>query len=168
MSHRFWCLSRRGPVGQTGFTLIELLISLAILAMIATVAAPVAQVMHQRQQEQELRVALRQIRQAIDQYKLAYDAGRILKKADSNGYPPTLQVLEEGVEDARSPDRRKIYFIRRIPRDPFAPTDLPAWETWGLRSYASDSRSPTAGEDVFDVYSRSDRVGLNGLAYQEW
>jgi general secretion pathway protein G len=151
-----------------GFTLIELLISLAILGLLASLAAPVAQVVYQRHQEQELRSALRQIRSALDQYKAAYDAGRILKVVGASGYPPTLEVLESGVEDIKTPARKKIYFLRKIPRDPFAASDLKPAQTWGLRSYQSDSQMPRPGEDVFDVHSNSTRTGLNGIPYQEW
>ena len=77
-------------------------------------------------------------------------------------------VLERGVDDAKSPERKKIFFLRRIPRDPFAARGVKAMETWGLRSYRSEAASPQSGDDVFDVYSRSDRVGLNGIAYKEW
>lgn len=85
--------------GRRGFSLIELLISLAILALLATMAAPLMELTHKRQQEQELRAALREIRQAIDAYKQAVDEGKITRKADETGYPPSLKVLYEGVEE---------------------------------------------------------------------
>ncbi|WP_369907948.1 type II secretion system protein [Limnohabitans sp. Jir72] len=169
MTCRQRCL-RTVRAGTTcaGFTLIELVISLAILGLIATMAAPVAQVMYQRHQEEDLRLALRQVRLAIDQYKAAYDAGRIIKTVDASGYPATLEVLVNGIEDVKSPERKKIYFIRKIPRDPFAPSGMKSLDTWGLRSYKSDAQSPRRGEDVFDVYSLSERTGLNGIPYREW
>lgn len=155
-------------VRRAGFTLIELVVSLAILALIATMAAPMGKVVIQRNKEQDLRKSLRQIRDAIDAYKLAYDTGHILKKVDVTGYPPTLDVLEEGIEDAKSATPKKIYFLRRVPADPFAEPNIPPAETWGLRSYASSSHNPAKGEDVFDVYSKSEAKGLNGIPYREW
>ncbi len=153
---------------RSGFTLIELVVSLAILALLATMAAPMGEVVVQRNKEQELRKSLRQIRDAIDAYKQAYDDGRILKKVEATGYPPSLEVLEEGVPDSKSPQEKMIYFLRKLPRDPFASPDLPAKDTWGLRSYASSASSPQKGDDVFDVYSLSEKKGLNGVLYRDW
>lgn len=153
---------------QSGFTLLELVISLAILAMVATMAIPLGKVVNQREKEQDLRKALRQIRDGIDAYKQAYDAGSMLKKVDESGYPPNLEILEEGVEDAKSPTHKKIFFLRKVPRDPFAPSELRPADTWGLRSYASDPKSPAKGADVFDVYSKAEGNGLNGVPYREW
>ncbi len=151
-----------------GFTLIELVITVAIVAILASAALPLAQVATQRAKEQELRIALRQIREAIDTYKQAADDGRIEKKVDDSGYPADLEVLVTGVEDIKKPDKPKIYFLRRLPRDPFALDYAEAQETWGLRSYESPPDEPHEGKDVFDVYSRSGGVGLNGVPYKEW
>jgi general secretion pathway protein G len=158
------------PAWQTsGFTLIELVVTLAILAILATIALPTAQVAVQRSKEQELRAALREIRGAIDSYKRASDDGRIRREANASGYPPNLVVLVEGVEDQRSPKRAKLYFLRRLPRDPMHPdSSIPAEQTWLLRSYASEPDEPKDGEDVYDVVSRSAKVGLNGVAYRRW
>ena len=145
-----------------GFTLIELLIVVAIVALLASVAAPLAELGYQRGKEQELRVALREIREAIDAYKRAGDEGRIEKKADGSGYPESLKVLVEGVEEKTNPSKAKIFFLRRVPKDPMTGED------WGLRSYASTADSPQAGNDVFDVYSKSDGLGLNKIPYREW
>jgi len=153
-----------------GFTLVELVITVAIVSLLATAVIPSAQLMYQRQRESELRDALRTLRTAIDAYKKASEAGRIKKEADKSGYPPDLQALVDGVEDASSPKEGvKVYFLRRVPRDPFWPdaTSAPA-DTWGLRSYASSPDDPQPGDDVFDVYSRSSRVGLNGVPYRDW
>jgi general secretion pathway protein G len=151
-----------------GFTFIELAVTVAIVGLLASVAAPLAHLAVQRTKEQELRTGLRQIRTAIDAYKRAADEGRVAKKADETGYPRALEVLVEGVEDLKHPDRRKIYFLRRVPRDPFAEPTVGAAETWGRRSYASPPQSPVEGGDVFDVYSRTAGAGLNGIAYREW
>ena len=101
-----------------GFTLIELLVTVAIIGLLASIALPMTELVVQRSKEQELRVALREIRTAIDAYRKVWDEGRIQKSVDDSGYPKSLEVLVEGVEDAKSPKRAKIYFLRRIPRDP--------------------------------------------------
>ena len=145
-----------------GFTLIELLIVVAIVALLASIAAPLAELTYQRGKEQELRHALREIREAIDAYKRAADDGKIERKADMSGFPASLKVLVEGVPDKTSPEQTKIYFLRRIPKDPLTGED------WGLRSYASPASDPQPGKDVYDVYSRSDEVGLNKVPYREW
>jgi general secretion pathway protein G len=145
-----------------GFTLVELLVVVAIVGLLASIAAPLAEMSWQRGKEQELRHALRQIREAIDAYKRASDEGKIERKADASGYPPTLAVLVDGVEDKQDPEKSKIFFLRRVPRDPMTGED------WGLRSYASPANDPQPGKDVYDVYSRSEEVGLNRVPYREW
>lgn len=163
------------PGKHQGFTLIELMIVVAIMAILATAALPLRELMVKREKEQELRVALRQIRTAIDAYKQATDEGKIAKKADESGYPPRLEELFMGVQDIKSPDKKIIYFLRRLPRDPmFTELDVagieitPAADTWGKRSYESPWDSPKEGDDVYDVYSRSEAIGLNGIPYKEW
>lgn len=158
----------RTPAGR-GFTLVELMVTLAVLAVLATLAVPMAQVAVQRQKEQELRLALREVRAAIDAYKRAHDAGLVRRVVGASGYPPDLQVLVDGVENQRDPQRRKLYFLRRIPRDPMAPDDaVPAAETWQLRAYASEPDEPQPGADVYDILSRSPQPGLNGVPYRQW
>ena len=156
------------PKRRHGFTLIEMIVALAILALLASVAVPFADVAIQRKKEDELRHALRTIRDAIDDYHRAVEDGRIARTLGSNGYPRSLQALVDGVEDEKSPQKKRIYFLRRIPRDPLAPGDEPAEKTWGLRSYASSADEPHPGDDVYDIYSRSDKVGLNGIRYRQW
>lgn len=153
----------------SGFTLIELLVTLAILGLLGTLLLPVAEVAVQRRDEQVLRRALREIRGGLDAYKKAADEGRVAKAADASGYPARLALLVDGVPDLRSTRGGKIYFLRRLPRDPFAPErDLADADTWGKRSYASEPDEPREGDDVYDVHSRSERVGLNGIPYKQW
>ena len=155
---------------QRGFTLIELLVTLAIVALLSTIALPMTELAVQRSKEQDLRHALREIRSAIDAYKQAYDEGRIPTAVGKTGYPPNLNILVEGIDDKSDPTGKlKIYFLRRIPRDPFA-TDasLSAAETWGKRSYASPADNPQEGEDIYDVYTRSTANDLRGIPYREW
>lgn len=152
-----------------GFTLIELVITVAIVAILASVAMPLNELVVQRAKEQDLRRALREIREAIDAYKQASDEGRIQRRIGESGYPRRLEVLVEGVEDQKSPGRERIFFLRRVPRDPHASDpNLSAAETWGKRSYSSPPEDPKEGEDVFDVYSRAPGNGINGRPYREW
>ena len=147
-----------------GFTLIEVVITVAIVATLASIALPLSELAIQRNKETELRRALRDIRDALDAYKRAADEGRIRRAADESGYPPSLGTLVEGVPDAKSASGGTLYFLRRIPRDPMQAEG----GNWGLRSYESPAADPRPGKDVYDVYSSSERKGLNGVAYREW
>jgi general secretion pathway protein G len=154
---------------QGGFSFVELLVTLAIISVLASIVYPMAELRQQRQREQELRIALREIRTALDAYKQAGDEGRIQRSPADSGYPKSLQELIEGVQDLKDPGRRKLYFLRRIPRDPLFPDpSVPAHLTWLQRSYASAPDRPREGADVFDVFSKSDGTGLNGIPYKEW
>jgi general secretion pathway protein G len=154
---------------QRGFTLIELVVTVAIVGILASALLPLGSLAVKRGKEAELRTSLREIRNGLDAYKKAYEEGRIEKKVDASGYPPNLTLLVEGVPDAKDPKKAKIYFLRRLPRDPWFPDpDVPAAETWGKRSYASPPNDPQPGDDVFDVYSLSADSGINGIPYRLW
>jgi general secretion pathway protein G len=144
-----------------GFTLIELVIAVAIVAILASAALPLNELVVQRAKEQDLRRALREIRAGLDAYKQAYDDKRILNKVGESGYPKRLEDLAEGVEDLKNPKRERIYFLRRVPPDPFG-------GPWGKRAYASPPDDPREGEDVFDVFSLAPGKGINGRLYREW
>lgn len=157
------------PPDNRGFTLVELMIVVAIMGVLASSAMPLYELNAQRDKEKELRVALRQIREALDAYKRAVGDGRIARKADESEYPRKLEDLVVGIADAKDPEKRKIYFLRRLPRDPMsADPGLSDAGTWGKRAYESPPDNPQEGDDVFDVYSRSQQMGLNGIAYDKW
>lgn len=163
------CLIMPDPHGAKGFTLIELLLTMALLATLATVAYPLTALLGKRDRELELQRTLREVRWAIDNYKQASLDGKIETSVSASGYPPTLQALVEGVPDKSDIGGRKLYFLRRIPRDPVCQCpELAADKTWQLRSYQSGPDSPSEGADVFDVSSRSQRESLNGTLYSQW
>jgi len=139
------------------------------VAVLALFTVPVAEVAVQRADEAELRRALREIRDAIDAYKTAGDEGRILRTVQTSGYPKNLAVLVDGVEDVKDPKKAKIYFLRRIPRNPLdaSQAEDPA-DTWGKRAYASEPSDPQEGDDVYDVFAPSGATGLNGVPYRKW
>jgi general secretion pathway protein G len=162
-------LLRNGRLRARGFTLIELLVTLAILGVLASMTVPVAQVMRQREREQELHASLREIRDAIDAYHTASKDGRIQKEAGATDYPANLDLLVQGVPDQQDPKGHKMYFLRRIPRDPMNhDSQLSDAATWGKRAYASEADDPEEGDDVYDVYSMSNGIGLDGIPYRKW
>ncbi|MFZ0663168.1 MAG: prepilin-type N-terminal cleavage/methylation domain-containing protein [Acidobacteriaceae bacterium] len=146
--------------GEAGLTLVELIVTVAILAILATAAVPVARFQVKRVKERELRYDLWQMRDAIDHYKDAADRGAFQVKLDSQGYPPDLDTLVNGV-DVKG---KKVRFLRKIPVDPMTnSTD------WGLRSMQDDPDSDSwGGQNVFDVYTKSDGTALDGTKYRDW
>ena len=152
---------------QAGFTFVELLVVCAILLILASAILPLARVGVQRQREDELRIALREMRTAIDKYKDAADLGQIGSldlKVGSENYPADLQVLVDGVTAANDATGRKLKFLRRIPIDPMTKNT-----EWGLRSYQDKPDSTRwGGQNVFDVYSQSTGTALDGTKYKDW
>ncbi len=150
-----------------GFTFIELLVVTTILLILATAAMPLARVTVQRQREIELHRALREIRTAIDKYKDSVDNGLIGSvdvKVGSEGYPPDLDTLVEGVSVANDASGRKLKFLRRIPQDPMTKST-----DWGLRAYGDKPDSTSwGGGNVYDVYTKAEGTGLDGTKYRDW
>lgn len=156
------------PRRLAGFNMIELLVVLAILGVLAGAVMPLGEAMLVSQKERDLRAGLVEIRTALDAYKQATDKGRI-SKVTASGYPPTLSALVSGAPDIRPEYRGQVhYFLRRIPRDPFADPSLADSAAWQLRSYASPPERPAPGDDVYDVYSTSDGIALDGSRYSAW
>jgi general secretion pathway protein G len=154
-----------------GFTLIEMVVTLALVGIVALTALPLYEVTATRLKEMELRGALRTLRTALDAYKTAADTGQISKTALESGYPPTLDVLVNGVEAAHETPGApaRVVFLRQIPRDPFAPdVSLAPAQQWATRGYGSPPDDPVPGADVFDVASTSPRTGSNGVPYRQW
>jgi general secretion pathway protein G len=145
-----------------------MVVVVAIVGVLAMAAQPMLALSVRRQKEFELHRDLRALRNAIDAYHEAALEGRIRTDPDNpTGYPPSLQALVDGVPDAVAKDR-KVYFLRSLPRDPFADADVPAAQSWGLRSYDSPPEAPQRGRDVFDVHSLADGTGLDGQPYRSW
>ena len=159
---------RRGPrAGQEGYTFIELVIVTSILLILASAVMPLAQVTSQRQREAELRRSLREIRTAIDKFKDAADAMQIPPtelRAGSENFPPDLETLVQGVSAVGDASGRKLKFLRRVPIDPMTNSS-----EWGLRSYQDRPESTSwGGQNVFDVYTKSTGVALDGTKYKDW
>jgi general secretion pathway protein G len=152
---------------EGGFTFVELLVVTALVGILAMAIMPLAKVTMQRQKEIELRRALRELRTAIDHYKDAADQGKIPAtsiRAGSDGYPPDLETLVVGVRSGEGATEKKLKFLRRIPLDPMTHS-----AEWGLRAYEDrpDSKS-WGGQDVYDIYSKSEGVALDGTKYMDW
>jgi general secretion pathway protein G len=149
---------------NSGHTLIELLVTMVILCILAVGVLPLSEMALKRTKEIQLRENLRIIRNALDEHKRLADEGKIAVDAFSSGYPKTLDVLIEGVEVGGGPEPYKKRLLRKLPRDPMAEDG-----EWGLRSYADDPDSDVwGGQDVYDVFSKSDREALDGTKYREW
>jgi len=159
-----------------GFSYVEMVFVVAILALMAAVATPYLEKNIQRKKETELKQHLREIRMAIDAYKAAFDAGKFTKGISDSGYPKNLEDLVNGVEDVTDPQKKKLFFLRRLPVDPMYSdvqnagnnTPIHPADTWGKRSYDSSAEYPREGRDVYDVYSMSADLGVNGIPYSQW
>jgi len=150
-------------VKRRGFSLIELIMTVTIISILVGLAVPLARNSIQRQREVELRTALREIRTAIDKYKEYHDRGQIQGEVGTEGYPKTLEVLVEGVPLIGAVDK-KLKLLRRIPIDPMTNST-----EWGLRSYQDEPEAfAWGGENVFDVYTKSEGTALDGTKYKEW
>lgn len=149
---------------EKGFTLLEVLITIALLLILAAATIPVAKTSMKRQREMELRAALRVMRDAIDEYKRYFDQGLIQKEGlTSEGYPPDLETLVEGVNLVGQIDK-KARFLRRIPKDPMTSS-----YDWGLRSLKDDHDAKSwGGDEVYDIYTQSEGVALDGTEYRNW
>ncbi len=161
---------KSAPRASSGFTLVELIIVITILSVLTAAAVPMVRNSVRREREMELRLALRQIRQAIDAYKKYNDetGGQAIpiEWRTQSGYPKELNLLVEGFIPANvvGASGNKKRFLRRLPIDPVTGSD-----EWGLRSYKDKPDSTSwGGDDVFDVYSKSDKEALNGTKYQDW
>jgi general secretion pathway protein G len=155
----FCCKSRREG-GEAGLTLVELIVTVAILAILASAAIPLTRLTTKREKERELRYDLWQMRDAIDHYKDAADRNAFQTKVDSFNYPPDLQTLVDGVDV----QGKKVRFLRRIPIDPMTGKD-----DWGMRAMQDDPNSDSwGGQNVFDVFTKSDGTALNGTKYNTW
>ena len=152
---------------EHGFTLVEVVVVVTILMIMASAAMPLARVTHQRTKEAELRRSLREMRTAIDKFKDAVDQGLIATtelRPGSEGYPPDLATLVEGVPAANDASGRKLKFLRRVPTDP-----MTNGTEWGLRSYQDKADSTSwGGQNVFDVYTTSSAPALDGTKYKDW
>lgn len=148
-----------------GFSLVELLVVLAVLGVLAWAATPLLELTSQRERERELKRALWEMRDALDAYHNAAQTGVI--EGGPAGYPRTLSELVVGRPNLKRPGEM-VYFLRRVPTDPFATEGSVGEQSWALRSYASPPDRPEPGEDVFDVHSKSERIGLNGVPLKEW
>jgi len=152
--------NRQSERSQPGFTLVELIVATTILMLLTTLAIPLARVTIKREKERELRRDLWELRDAIDRYKDAADRGAFQTKVGSEGYPPDLDTLVKGVDV----QGKKLKFLRRIPVDPMTGTT-----EWGLRSMQDDPTSDSwGGQDVFDVFTKSQGTGLDGTQYKDW
>jgi general secretion pathway protein G len=156
-----------------GFTLIEMIVVLAIVGVLALAAQPLQELVLRRQKEQALRHALREIRGAIDEHRRAVELRRIAPGPEGSPYPASLQVLVGGAplldgDGQPLSGGQRLYLLRRLPRDPFADPALPPGQTWGLRSSSSPPHAPAAGNDVFDVFSTSEAIGLDGTPVATW
>jgi general secretion pathway protein G len=150
-------------VNARGFTLIELIITVTIVAILTALAVPLARNTIKREKEVALKQELREIRTAIDKYKDLSDRGIIQVKLGTEGYPESLNVLVEGVQMTGAVDK-KVKFLRRIPEDPMTNS-----MEWGMRSYQDDPKSQRwGGQNVFDVYTKSDGTALDGTKYKDW
>jgi len=146
-----------------GFTLIELMITVLVISVLVGLAVPLARNTIKREKEFELHTALREVRTAIDKYKDASDKGLIMVKVDTEGYPENLQVLVDGVQLVGQVDK-KLKLLRRIPKDPMTNST-----EWGQRSYQDDPTSSSwGGQNVFDIYTKSEGTALDGSKYKDW
>lgn len=151
---------RNSKLGSSGFTMVELVVAIAVIAILAGAAIPLARNVIKREKERQLRRALWEMRDAIDRYKDAADRNAFQQKVGTEGYPPDLETLVKGV-DANG---KKLKFLRKIPIDP-----MTGDTEWGMRSMQDDPDSTSwGGQNVFDVYTKSQGTGLDGTKYAEW